>query len=436
MGAQTIQPRTRTSRRNGVTAVSALAVVMGAALTLGVGIGTANAGVVATVPLATAATFGVLGSSTVTNTGPTVVNGLNVGVYAGSAITGFLPGIVTPPGTIHATDGPAKDAQADALIAFTNAAGRNPAPADRGLTDLTLATSPLQPGVYEGNLSLTGTVTLDNRIDPDAVFIFQASSDLNTSSGSVVKFTTPHASCNVFWEVQGSATLGTGSAFVGTVLAHTSITAQTGATITGRLLANTGAVTLDTNVIRAPQCAAVVPPSTDSSTPSSSPSVSTPPSTPSTPSSTPSSTSSSTPTQTTTTPPPASETNSSSSNVITTASTTAPSTATSTQTSTEVSNNTSVDTTTPALTTDVYGSETVPATVATDTTTPVAALTQPSFPGEVSGGYGPTTPTSPTTIIGALLMLLGALVLAFRLPAARRFIAGLRKPTTGHSGQQ
>jgi hypothetical protein len=237
--------------------ILALVVLLGSGLTLGTG--TASAAVVATVPLGTAAAYGVLGAQTVTNTGPTVVKGLDVGVSPKTEITGFGPGIITPPGVKHAADANAASAQAAALTAFNNAAGRVPAPADKGLTDLTLVKGPLQPGVYQGNLSLSKTVTLDNRTNPDAVFIFQASSKLTIASGSAVRFTTDHVSCNVFWEVGSSATIFTGSRFVGTVLAHTSIAAQTGATITGRLLANTGAVTLDTNTITAPSCAATTP---------------------------------------------------------------------------------------------------------------------------------------------------------------------------------
>jgi hypothetical protein len=63
--------------------------------------------------------------------------------------------------------------------------------------------------------------------------------------------------CNVFWQVGSSATLGTNSSFRGSILALTSITATTGASITGRLLARNGAVTLDTNTITKPTCAAV-----------------------------------------------------------------------------------------------------------------------------------------------------------------------------------
>jgi len=248
----------RTSARllAGVTALT-----LGLAVTISTG-GSAQAGVVATVPLGTAASFGVLASTpTVENTGPTTVNGLNVGISPAGSITGFPPGLITGTGFgKHAADAVAANARSDATTAYNNAAGRPAAPADAGKADL--AGQLLAPGVYQGDLSLTGTVTLDNSTNLDAVFIFQASSTLITASSSVVAFTGSRPSCNVFWQVGSSATLGTNSVFVGTVLALTSITAVTGATITGRLLARNGAVTLDTNTINAPQCAPVVPTTT------------------------------------------------------------------------------------------------------------------------------------------------------------------------------
>jgi hypothetical protein len=115
----------------------------------------------------------------------------------------------------------------------------------------------LVSGVYTGGaLALTGTLTLDGQGDPNAVFIFQAASSLTTASGSRVSLTGGLTACNVYWKVGSSATLGTGSTFVGTILALTSITATTGAVIQGRLLARNGAVTLDTNTITRSACAA------------------------------------------------------------------------------------------------------------------------------------------------------------------------------------
>lgn len=201
------------------------------------------------VDLADAGTFAVLGGSTVTNTGPSVITG-DLGVSAGSAITGFPPGLVL--GATHAADAVAAQGQVSLTAAYNDAAGRTPitsVPADIG--GLTLVA-----GVYNSAvaLGLTGDVTLDAEGDPGAVFIFQAGSTLTTASGSRVLLVNGANPCNVFWQVGSSATLGTATAFNGTIMALTSITATTGATVDGRLLARNGAVTLDTNVVTRAPC--------------------------------------------------------------------------------------------------------------------------------------------------------------------------------------
>ena len=186
----------------------------------------------ATVNLGAATTFAVLAGTTVTNTGPTVVSG-DLGVSPGTAVTGFPPGVVIN-GTIHSADAAAAAAQAALTAAYNDAAGRvpfTPIPADIG--GLTLG-----PGVYRAPVSLgiTGTVTLDGGGDPNAVFIFQIPSTLTTASASVVNLINGAQACNVFWQVGSSATLGTGSAFAGNILALTSITVTTGTSIDGRAL--------------------------------------------------------------------------------------------------------------------------------------------------------------------------------------------------------
>ncbi len=112
------------------------------------------------------------------------------------------------------------------------------------------------PGVYAGDaLAINGALTLNG--DASSVFIFQAASTLITGSASSVTFIGGANQCNVFWKVGSSATLGSNSTFVGTILALASITADTGSTVSGRLLARTGAVTLDDNVItRSADCGA------------------------------------------------------------------------------------------------------------------------------------------------------------------------------------
>ena len=210
----------------------------------------------AAVGLGTAGSYAVLGGSAVTNTGPSVING-NLGVSPGTAITGFPPGIVN--GTVHSADAHALQAQSDTTTAYNDAAGRSPFTA----VATELGGRTLGPGVYRNaTLGLTGTLTLDARGDPHAVFIFQAGSTLITGSGSRVNVINGAQACNVFWQVGSSATLGTSTDFVGNVLALTSITANNGATVQGRLLARNGAVTLDNNRITASNCAASSPTTT------------------------------------------------------------------------------------------------------------------------------------------------------------------------------
>jgi hypothetical protein len=206
--------------------------------------------------LGTAQTFGVLGASTVTNTGPSSIDG-NVGVYAGSAITGFPPGMVVPPYSLHVTDAVAQQAQADNTTAY-NALSEAPVTANLTGQDLGTLTSPLIPGVYAFNSSamLTGNLTLDAQNDPNATWIFQINSTLTTASASSVTFVNGNVNTsggNVFWLVGSSATLGSATSFTGNILALTSITLNTTAIINcGRALAQTGAVTLDSNTIIIP----------------------------------------------------------------------------------------------------------------------------------------------------------------------------------------
>jgi len=196
------------------------------------------------VNLGTATSFGVLGASTVTNTGSSVITG-DLGVAPGTSITGFPPGLVG--GTFNQTTALAVQAQTDLTTAYNVAASLTPLTS--GLADLTGQS--LTPGVYSGQeLSLTGDLTLAGTAE--SVWVFQAASTLITGSASRIILTGGASSCNVFWQVGSSATLGTASEFVGTIMANQSITATTAATIEGRLLADNGAVTLDSNVITQP----------------------------------------------------------------------------------------------------------------------------------------------------------------------------------------
>ena len=239
---------TKSMRRISVSLFVSLGLVVAVSLTVVPGSPSAHAAESA-VGLGNAGSFAVLGAKTVTNTGPTTISG-DVGVNPGSAVTGLTAAQVTN-GTIHAADALSGLAQKDLVTAYNDAAGRTPTKAGFGALDgLTLA-----PGVYSGGeLSLGGTLTLKGGAND--VFIFQASSTLITGSGSKVLLTGGATECNVFWQVASSATLNTGSAFVGTVMALTSVAAKTGATVSGRLLARNGEVTLEDNkIIRPTSCA-------------------------------------------------------------------------------------------------------------------------------------------------------------------------------------
>ncbi|MGA2118243.1 MAG: ice-binding family protein, partial [Bryobacteraceae bacterium] len=203
--------------------------------------------------LGTAQNFAVLGGSTVTNTGSTIVTG-DLGVDPGTAITGFPPGTIVG-GTTHAADAVAIQAQSDSLNAYNNLASQ--ACSTTVSTDLGGLT--LMPGVYcfSSSAQLTGQLTLDAEGDSSAVWVFQTGSTLITATGSEVLLTGGAQNCNVFWEIGSSATIGTGSTFVGNILALTSITLDTNAAVFGSALARNGAVTLDANTVAVSACGAV-----------------------------------------------------------------------------------------------------------------------------------------------------------------------------------
>ena len=190
--------------------------------------------------LGTAASFAVLGSSTVTCTGASIITG-DLGVSPGSAVTGF-PVPCTDVGTIHAADAVALQAQNDVTTAYNFLAGQA---CNANLTGQDLGGLTLTPGVYcfTSSAQLTGTLTLSGA----GTYIFRIGSTLTTASGSSVLLINGALACNVWWQVGSSAILGTTSFLPGNILALASVTLNTGASVSGRALARTGAVTLDGN---------------------------------------------------------------------------------------------------------------------------------------------------------------------------------------------
>jgi LPXTG-motif cell wall-anchored protein len=223
--------------------------------------------------LLTAANYTVMGGSAITNTGPTVITGnLAISPSNASSVTGFPPGIVT--GSKDYNNAAAIQAQTDLVTTYNDAAGATPF---TDMSGIDLGGKTLTPGTYHFSSSaqLTGTLTLDGQSSTNATFVFQIGSTLTTASASRVVLINGAGACAVFWQVTSSATLGTTTAFQGNLIALTSITMTTGATIGvgggvngGRALARNGALTLDTNVITPPPagCTFVAAP-----TPSSSP---------------------------------------------------------------------------------------------------------------------------------------------------------------------
>jgi type VI secretion system secreted protein VgrG len=200
----------------------------------------------ATAPsLGSAQPFAVLAGTTVTNTGPTTITG-NLGVSPGSAITGQSS--ITLIGETHAADAVALEAQAGNTAAFTaldQVCDVTYPGVGQDLVGLTLV-----PGVYCASaFTLTGTLTLSG----SGPYIFKSEATLITSGTANVVSGDP---CNVWWRVVSSATLGVNTSLIGNVLALTSISLATGANLNGRALAQSGAVTMDSNTISNAVCAA------------------------------------------------------------------------------------------------------------------------------------------------------------------------------------
>lgn len=268
-------PRTHRWGTRAILAVPLIAMVL---------VGTAfvpSASAAQTVKLGTATPFAVLAGTAITDVPTSSITG-NVGLSpaAGTNYAGLTQAEVT--GTIYSTTrtGPAgtvnnpallTTAKNDLITAYVAAAGQPPT-STFVTGDNQLGGKILTPGVYAfghaatANITAASPLVLNGEGDTNAVFVFQASSDLVTASNSVVRLENGAQACNVFWQVGSSATLSTASTFVGTIMALTSATLDTGATVQGRVLARNGAVTLDHNTITTPSTCTVAATTTTATT--------------------------------------------------------------------------------------------------------------------------------------------------------------------------
>jgi len=221
----------------------------------------------APVDLGTAGDFVLLSKSGISTTGVTSIGGdIGVSPIDSTAITGFaliadstntFSTSIYVTGRVYAanyaTPTPAKmtTAVSDMETAFTDAAGRTtPDYTELYSGDITGKT--LVPGLYKwgtGVLISAGGVTLSG--GPNDVWIFQIAQDLTVSNSAIVHLSGGAQAKNIFWQVSGEATLGTYAQFQGNILSQTLVSFNTGATMTGRALAQT-AVTLDATTITAP----------------------------------------------------------------------------------------------------------------------------------------------------------------------------------------
>jgi len=195
------------------------------------------------VGLGAASSFGVLAGLSVSNSGATTINA-DLGIWPGSTLTGAP----TVTGTTHLGDVPAQNAQGALTAAYNDAAGRAAGSTIAGdLGGLTLA-----PGVRKSTSTLAITsadVTLDGGGNSNAVFIFQIASSFTVDVGRQVILVNGAQPSNIFWQVGSSATLNTNCSVSGNILALTTISMGTGATLNGRALARNGGVTLLANTV-------------------------------------------------------------------------------------------------------------------------------------------------------------------------------------------
>jgi hypothetical protein len=215
---------------------------------------------IVTVELGTAKDFAILSKSGITNVPPSAITG-NVGT---SPITGAALLLTCPQvsGTIYSvdaagplacrvTDAPGLGiAVGDMQTAYTDAAGRS-IPNYLNLGAGTIGGRTLLPGLYKFTSAVNIPTDITISGSPNDIWIFQVAGTLTMSSAVRMTLEGGAQASNIFWQVSGAVTLGTTSHFEGNLLGATSIAVQTGATVNGRLLAQT-AVTLQMNTVTVP----------------------------------------------------------------------------------------------------------------------------------------------------------------------------------------
>ena len=198
--------------------------------------------------LGTASTYAVFSGASVGNTVSaagmpfTTLRG-DLGVAANAQPTGFPPGVVT--GTTQVGNAPAAGAYAAITAAYNEVQSRT------GGTPIAgdLAGTTLTPGLYyaAAALSNTGTVTLDAAGNSNAVFVVQVNGALTMAAGAKVTLINGASASRVFWQVNGAAGIGANAKFAGTLIAETAAAIGAGTQVNGRVMALTGAISLDAN---------------------------------------------------------------------------------------------------------------------------------------------------------------------------------------------
>lgn len=204
------------------------------------------------VDLGVASTYAILASDAVSSTmlpGTVVTGDIGITPGMGTGATGFPPGVQV--GASHVGDSAGALAKEAMIAAYTDAVGRIGAKdLPKDISDLTFT-----PGLYKTTTPVTiekGSVTLDAKGAENAVFIFRTEADFTTGNDTKIVLAGGAKASNVFWTVGTAATLGSSSKFIGTVLATTTVTLKTGATVDGRLLTQGASVALDGSVVTVP----------------------------------------------------------------------------------------------------------------------------------------------------------------------------------------